>query len=166
MRWGKKKKNKGLTYDQAVMLILKQAPEIVGDNIEILKNELADDESKLMRVHSELFYFLVFAIDYCWQNDPSYTQEQKGIFENIFSSHLNILFGDDAEGKAMWATLEDRFIDYGQIVNEQKDDSGRWLFWGMKLSEYCEMPNALFLALVPRLFTTALELVSVFRAER
>ena len=72
--------------------------------------------------------------------------------------------GDDAQGQEMWDTLWDRFIAYGQIVIEKRGDAASLWGCGMKLSEYCEIRNGLLFFLVPELFKTASELVSVFRA--
>jgi hypothetical protein len=116
------------------IFFLKQTSEIVTSTSQTLEEQLdANQQSKLTKAQEELFYFFVFAIDYWWQMSPSYTQEQKRIFEKIFSTHLQILCGDDAQGQAMWNTLQERFIAYGQIVNEQKGDSAKIMGFGMKL---------------------------------
>ena len=52
------------------------------------------------------------------------------------------------------------------IVAKEKGDSARLMDFGMKLSEYCGIPNALFFALAPSLFMTALESVSAFKADK
>lgn len=164
MKWGKKEMKKGLTWEQVVTLLIKKTCEVVQNTCQDLKNQLdADEQSKLPKVDVELFYFFVFAIDYLWQKDLYYTQEQKSIFEKLFSAHLDILCGDDEQGQAMWDTLQERFIAYGQIVNEQRSESAKLMGFGMKLSEYCEINNAILLLLVPDLLMKALELVSVFK---
>ena len=167
MEWGKKKMKKGLTWEQIVTLLIEKSCEVVQNTCQTLKNQLdADEQSKLPKVDKELFYFVVFAIDYWWQKDLYYTQEQKSIFEKLWSTHLDILCGDDEKGRAMWDTLQERFIAYGQIVNEQKADDTKLLGFGMKLSEYCEIHNDLLLFLGPDLFMTALKLVSVFKDDK
>lgn len=164
--WGMKKEKMGLTYDQVVMLILKKAGEVVEDSMKAVRAEIGgDEESKLTRVQNELFYFFVFAIDYWWQKGFRYTKEQKSIFEKIFSTHLDILCGDDADGRAMWDALEERFIAYGKIVNEERGDSGKLMGFGMKMSEYCETQSATLLFLAPELFEKAMALVYIFEAE-
>ena len=163
MKWGDKQLQEGLTYDQVVLLLFTQASGVVKDTMKTFKNEIAaDEQSKLPKVEDELFYFLAFALDYWWQD--SHTQEQNRTFGRVFSARLDILFGGDTKGRAMWGALQERFTAYGQIVNEQKGDSVKLLGLGMKLSEYCEIPSALLLA--PRLFTGALESVSLVSASK
>lgn len=167
MEWGKKQMKKGLTWEQVVTLLIKKSCEVVQNTCQTLENQLdADEQSKLPKVDEELFYIFVFAIDYWWQKDCYYTQEQKSIFEKLFSTHLNILCGDDEKGRAMWDTLQERFIAYGQITNEQSSDSAKLLGFGMKLSEYCGIHNAFLPLIVPDLFMTALELVSIFKDDK
>ena len=166
MHW-KKQMKKGLTWEQVVTLLIEKSCEVVQNTCQTLKNQLdANEQSKLPKVDEELFYFFVFAIDYWWQKDHYYTQEQKSIFEKLFSTHLDILCGDDDKGRAMWDTLQERFIAYGQIVNEQSSDSAKLVGFGMKLSEYCEIHNAFLPLIVPDLFMTALELVSMFKDDK
>ena len=164
--WGTKNEKMGLTYDQLAMLILKEAGEAVKDSMEAMRDELvSDEEPKVTRVQNELFYFFVFGIDYWWQNDFRYTKEQKSIFEKIFSTHLDIMCGDDEDGRAMWETLQERFIAYGQIVNEEKSDSGKLVGFGIKLSEYCEIKSGTLVLLVPEIFMKAFKLVSAFKVK-
>lgn len=164
MKWDKKDPKKGLTWEQVVTLTIKKACEVVQNTCQELKKQLdADEQYKLKKVDVELFYFFVFAIEYLWQNDLYYTQEQKSIFEKLFSAHLDIMCGDDEQGRKMWETLQERFIAYGQIVNEQRSESAKLLGCGRKISEYCEINNAILILLVPDLLGKALELVSVFK---
>jgi len=164
--WGTRNEKMGLTYDQVVMLIMKEAGEVVKDSMKTIRDELGgDEESKLKTVENELFYFFVFAIDYWWQKEFRYTKEQKSIFEKIFSTHLDILCGDDVGGRAMWDALQERFMAYGQIVNEERGDSAKLLGFGMKVSEYCEIQSATLILLVPELLRMAMMLVSTFKAE-
>ena len=164
--WGTKDEKMGLTYDQVVMLILKEAGEVVKDSMKAIRDELGGaEEQKLKRVENELFYFFVFAIDYWWQNEFRYTKEQKSIFGKIFSTHLDILCGDEADGRAMWDDLQERFMTYGQIVNAESGDSGKQWRFGVKVSEYCGIKSGTLFFLVPELFRMAMVLVSTFKAE-
>ena len=167
MRWFKRQPKKELTYDQMTVFLLKQASEVVTSTSQVLKEQLdTGEQSKLPKTEDELFYFFVFALDYWRQKDHSRTQEQNRTFGRILGTHLNAMFGDDPEGQAMWDTLQERVIAYGEIVNERKGDSAKFLGFGMKLSEYCEIASPLFLLLVPDLFTKALELVSGLKADK
>ena len=167
---GKKQLQEGLTYDQAVFLFLKQTSGVVEDTVQIFKDEKdefgAVEQSKLPKVEEELHYFFLFALDYWWQKSSSYTQEQKHILEKVLFYHLDIGFGDDAQGRAAWDTLQERFIVYGRIVNEQKDDSAKLFDFGMKVSEYCGIPYLHFAILVPNLFTTAMKTVFVLKGDK
>ena len=164
--WGTKNEKMGLSYDQLVMLILKKAGEVVKDSVKSIRNEIGGAEKKkLTRVENELFYFFVFAIDYWWQNGFRYTKDQKSIFEKIFGTHLDITCGDDADGRAMWDALQERFMTYGQIVNEERGDYAKLWDFGMKVSEYCEIQSATLHFSVPELFRKAMVLVSIFKAE-
>jgi hypothetical protein len=157
IKWGKKQPKEGLTYDQIVFLLLKQTAKVVRDTSQTLENKPdADEQCELSKVEDELFYFFAFALDYWWQD--SHTREQNRTFGEIFSAHLDILFGGDTQGRAMWDALHERFTAYGQIVNEQQSDSAKLLGLGMKLSEYCEIPITA-LVLTPHLFTLAQKLV-------
>jgi hypothetical protein len=164
--WGMKNEKMGLTYDQIVMLILKEAGEVVKDSMKAIRDEIGGtEELKLRRIENELFYFFVFAIDYWWQNEFRYTKEQKSIFEKIFSTHLDIMCGDEAGGRAMWDDLQERFTAYSEIVNEEADDAGKLWRLGTKVSEYCEIEGGILLVLIPELFRSAMLLVSTFEAE-
>jgi len=164
--WGTKNEKMGLTYDQVVMLIIKEAGEVVKDSMKAVRDEIGgDEESKLKRVENELFYFFVFAIDYWWQNEFRYTKEQKSIFAKIFSTHLDILCGDEEDGRVMWDVLQARFMAYSSIVNEERGDSDKLWGFGKKVSEYCEIQSANLIFLVTELFGKAMGLVSTFKAE-
>ena len=166
MRWFRRQGKKGLTYDQMAVFLLKQAAEVITSTSQTLKEQFdAGEQSKLPKIRDELLYFFVFALDYWRQKDPSRTQEQNRTFGRIFGTHLNAMFGDDLEGQAMWDTLQERFIAYGEIVNERKGDSAKFMGFGMKLSEYCEIANPVLLLLAPKLFTEALQVVSAMEAQ-
>lgn len=165
--FGKKQLQEGLTYDQVVSLFFRQASGVVKDTVETFKNDLATvEQSKLPKVEEELGYFFLFALDYWWQNSLSYPQEQKRILEKVLFHHLDTGFGDDAQGQAAWNALQERFIAYGQIVNEQKDDSAKLHNFAKKLSEYCGIGYLYFAILVPSLFKTALDTVSVLKTDK
>jgi len=165
--FGKKQLQEGLTYDQVVYLFAEQTDGVVKDTMQTFKREFdAVEQSKLPKVEEELHYFFLFALDYWWQKSPSYTQEQKRILEKVLFYHLDIGFGDDAEGQTAWNALQKRFIAYGQIVNEQKDYSVILHEFAKRLSEYCEIGYLYFAILVPSLFKTALDTVSVLKADK
>jgi hypothetical protein len=165
---GRKQLQEGLTYDQVVYLFIEQTDGVVKDTMQIFKHEFdAVEQSRLLKMEEELHYFFLFALDYWWQKDPSYTQEQKRVLEKVLFYHLDIGFSDDAEGRAAWNALQERFIAYGQTTNklEQKDYSAMLHDFANKLSEYCGVGYLHFATLAPSLFTTALQTVSVFRAK-
>ena len=169
LKLGKKQLQEGLTYDQVVYLFAEQTSGVVKDTVQIFKHEFdAVEQSKLPKMEDELHYFLLFALDYWWQKSPYYTQKQKRILEKVLFYHLDIGFGDDAQGRAAWDTLQERFIAYGQIANEleQKDYSAMLHGFAKELSEYCGVGYISFAILVPSLFKTALDTVFVLKADK
>lgn len=169
VKLGKQQLQEGLTYDQIVYLFVEQIDGAVKDAMQTFKREFdAVEQSKLPKVEEELHYFFLFALDYWWQKSPFYTQEQKRILEKILFYHLDIGFGDDVEGQAARNALQERFIAYGQTANElaQKDYSAMLHDFAKKLSEYCGVGYLHFAILTPSLFTTALQTVSVLKADK
>ena len=166
VKLGKKQLQKGLTYDQVAYLFAEQTDGVVKDSMRTFKREFDDvEQSKLPKMEEELHYFFLFALDYWWQKSPSYTQGQKRILEKVLFHHLDAGFGDDAKGQAAWNALQERFIAYGQIANEPKDDSAKLHGFAEKLSEYSGVGYLHFAILVPSLFKTALDTISVLKAE-
>ena len=164
---GKKQLQKGLTYDQVVYLFAEQTDGVVRDTTQTFKREFGDvEQSKLPGMEEELHYFFWFALDYWWQQSFSYTQDQKDILKRVLFYHLSAGFGDDAQGQAVWNALQERFIAYGEIVNEQKDDSAKLHSFAVKLAEYCGVGWLHFAILAPSLFKTALDTVSVLEADK
>lgn len=164
--WGMKNEKIGLTYDEVVLLVIMKAGEVVKERMEVVPDELASaGEEKLKRVEMELFYFFMFAIDYWWQHGFGYTREQKSKFAKILSTHLNIICGDKAGGRAVWDDLQKRFTTYGEIVNAQSSDSVKLWQFGAKVSEYCGIESGELILLAPELFKSARVLVSRFEAE-
>ena len=164
--WGMKNKKMGLTYDQVVLLVIMKAGELVKERMKVVSDELGSaEEEKLKKVEIELFYFFMFAIKYWWQHRFGYTREQKSKFAKIFSTHLNILFGDEAGGRAMWDDLQERFMTYGEIVNALSSDSVKMWQFGAKVSLYCEIESGELILSAPELFKSAMVLVSRFEAE-
>jgi hypothetical protein len=164
---GKKQLQEGLTYDQVVYLFIEQADGVVNDAMQTFKREFDGVEhSKLPKMEEELHYFFLFALDYWWQKSFSYTREQKDVLERAFFHHLSTGFGDDARGQAAWNALQERFIAYGEITNEQKDDSAKLHSFAVKLSEYCGGGYLHFAIVAPSLFKTALDTVSVLKADK
>lgn len=169
VKFGKKQLQEGLTYDQIVYSFIEQTDGVVKDTMQVFKHEFdAVEQSKLPKMEEELHYFFLFALDYWWQKSPSYTQEQKRILGKVLFYHLDIGFGDDAEGQAAWNALQERFIAYGQIANEleQKDYSVMLHDFAKKLSEYCGVGYISFAILVPSLFKTALDTISVLKSDK
>lgn len=150
MKWFKRQHQEAGSPEGFTLFLLKITHDIVKDTSQTLKKHLnAGEHSKLPKVEEELFYFFVFALDYWIQTSTARTQEERRILRQAFHAHLaNIATLD---------TLQERFTAYGQIVNETKGDNAKFTGFGMKLSEFCDMPNALFLVLAPDLFTKALE---------
>ena len=164
--WRMNNEKMGLTYEQVVLLVIMKAGEVVKERMKVVPDELGSaGEEKLKRVEIELLYFFMFAIDYWWQHGFGYTREQKSKFAKIFSTHLNILCGDKAGGRAMWDDLQERFMTYGEIVNAQNSDSVKLWQFGAKVSEYCEIESGELILLAPELFKSAMVLVSRFEAE-
>jgi hypothetical protein len=164
--WGMDNEKMGLSYDQVVLMVIMKAGEVVKERMKVVPDELGSaGEEKLKRVEIELFYFFMFAIDYWWQHRFGYTREQKSKFAKIFSTHLNILFGDRAGGRAMWDDLQERFMTYGEIANAQITDSVRLWQFGAKVSEYCGIESGELILFAPELFKSARVLVSRFEAE-
>lgn len=157
----------GLTYDQVVYLFVEQTDGVVTDSMQTFKREFdAVEQSELTRMERELHYFFLFALDYWWQKSLYYTHRQKRTLGKVLFHHLETGFGDDTEGQAAWDTLRQRFIAYGQIVNEQEDDSAKLHSFARKLSEYCGVGYLGLAILVPSLFKTALDTVSVLKSDK
>ena len=170
VKLGRQQLQEGLTYDQVVYLFAEQTSGVVKDTMQILEKDEFHvvEQSQLPKAEEELHCLFLFALDYWWQKSPSYTQEQKHILEKVLFHHLDIGFGDDAQGQAAWDTLQERFIAYGKTANEleQKDYSAMLHDFAKKLSEYCGIGYLSFAILVPSLFKTALDTVSVLKADR
>ena len=169
VKLGKKQLQEGLTYDQVVYLFVEQTSGAVKDAVQVFKHEFdAVEQSKLSKMEDELHNFFLFALVYWWQKSPSYTQKQKRILEKVLIYHLDIGFDDDVLGRAAWDTLQERFIAYGQIANEleQKDYSVMLHDFAKKLSEYCGVGYISFAILVPSLFKTALDTISVLKSDK
>ena len=168
---GKKQLQEGLTYEQVVAFFITQTLRVVEDTMQTFKDEDAFglvEQAKLPRMKEELRYFFLFALDYWWQKNPFYTQEQKRILEKVLFYRLDSLFGDDEEGRATWNALQERFITYGQVATEleQKDESLMVSDFAMKLSECCGMKYLPFAILVPTLFATAMKTVFVLKGDK
>jgi len=173
MKWSEEQLQEGLTYGEVAFSFVEQTFGIVEDTMQIFRDKNEDEwdaveRSKLPKVEEELHYFFLFALVYWWQKSPSYTQEQKHILEKVLFHHIDIGLGDDAQGRAAWDTLQERFIAYGQTANdlEQKDYSAMLHDFAKKLSEHCGIGYLSSAILVPSLFTTALRTVSVLKADR
>ena len=163
---GERQLQQGLTYDQVAHLFVEQTSAVVKDAVQILKRELdAIEESELPEMEEELGYFFLFALDYWWQESLSCTQEQKRTLEKVLFQHLNTGFGYDPQGQAAWHALQERFVAFGQVANEQGDDSAKLHGFAEKLSEYCGTGYPYFAILAPSLFKTALDTISVLKAE-
>jgi len=151
MKWFKRQHQEAVSPEAFALFLLKITNGIVKDASQTFKKHLnaAEHRSKLPKVEEELFFFFVFALEYWWTTDSNRTQEERRIVRQAFEAHLANIVSLD--------TLQERLIAYAQIVNEEKGDEAKFLGFGMKLSEFCGMPDALFLVLAPDLFTKALE---------
>jgi len=151
-----------LNYDDMVSSLLVVTAQTIKGASQTLVNRLpSDQQPKLHKVEFELHCFLVFALDYWWQTDIAQTQEQKSCFGETLSSHLGIFWDTEPTGQALIA-VEERFITYGQIVNEkhEKNDYAAKLFrFSTVLSDHCDIPFIHFSDVVHTLFLTAMELV-------
>lgn len=150
MKWFKRQHQEAVSPEAFTVFLLKLTNDIVKDASKTLEKHLnAAEQSKLPKVEEELFFFFVFALEYWWTTDSNRTQKERRIVRQAFEAHLVKIVSLD--------TLQERLIAYAQIVNEEKGDEAKFLGFGMKLSEFCGMPDALFLVLAPDLFTKALE---------
>lgn len=152
MKWFKRQSKEQLVYEGITLLLFKQTSDAVKGSSQNLEKHLdATDQPKLPKVEEELLYFFVFALDY-WIQQSYNSPEQKHLLRQAFHTHLaNIV---------EWETLQQRFLAYGQIVNEAKGDNAKYLSFGTQLSKYCDMPSVLFWVIAPSLFTAALQTVS------
>jgi len=150
VKWFRRQHQEAVSPEAFTLLLLKITTGIVKDASQTLEKHLnATEHSKLPKVENELLLFFVLALDYWIQTSTARTQEERRILRQAFHAHLANIVSLD--------TLQERLISYAQIVNEEKDDKAKFLGFGMKLSEFCDMPDALFLVLAPDLFTKALE---------
>ena len=148
--WFKRLHQEAVSPEFFSLYLLKLTLDIVKNTSQTLEKHLnAAEHSKLPKVEEELLFFFVFALDYWIQKGPARTQEERHILRQAFHAHLAKVVSLD--------TLQERFNAYGQIVNETKGDNAKFTGFGMKLSEFCGMPDVLFLVLAPELFTKALE---------
>ena len=159
MKWFKRQPQEAVSPEAFTLFLLKITHGIVKDTSQTLEKHLnAAEHSKLPKVEDELTFFFVFVLEYWWATDSNRTQEERRIVRQAFEAHLANIVSLD--------TLQERLIAYAQIVNEGKGDEAKFLGFGMKLSEFCGMPNALFLVLAPDLFTKALESLSALKSVR
>ncbi len=160
--WLKRLHQEAVSPEFFSLYLLKLTHDTTKDASQTLEKHLnAAEHSKLPKVEEELFYFFVFALEYWWTTDSNHTQEERRIVRQAFEAHLaNIHTEEELD------TLQERLIAYAQIVNETKGDNAKFTGFGMKLSEFCGMPNALFLVLAPDLFTKALESLTTLKSVR
>ena len=159
MRWFKRRHQEAISAEAFALFLLKVTTGIVKDASQTLEKHLnAAEHSRLSKVEEELSYFFVFALDYWWTTDSNRTQEERRIVRQALETHLANFTNMD--------TLQERLIAYAQIVNEGKGDYAMFSGFGMKLSEYCGMPDVLFLVLAPDLFTKAGESLDRLRSVR
>jgi len=165
MKWFKSQRQEAVSPEAFTGFLIKITYDVVKDASQTLEKYLnAAERSKLPKVEEELLFFFVFALDYWIQTNTARTQEERRILRQAFHAHLANIAGGGNEGQAELDTYQERFTAYGQIVNEAKGDNAKFTGFGMKLSEFCGMPHALFLVLAPDLFTKALESVSKLKS--
>lgn len=158
MKWFKSQRQEAVGPEAFIAFLLRITCDVVKDASQTLEKHVnAAERSKLPKVEEELLFFFVFALDYWIQTGTARTQEERRILRQAFHAHLAKIAGGGCEEQAELNTYQERFTAYGQIVNETKGDNARFLGFGMKLSEFCGMPNNPFLlVLAPDLFTQAL----------
>jgi hypothetical protein len=150
VKWFKRQHKKTASPEALALLLLKLSEDIVEDANQTLEKYLGDQQrSQLVKAENELAFFSWFALDYWIQKGPARTQEEQCVLRQAFHAHLANIVSLD--------TLQERFNAYGRIVNETKGDNAIFVDFGIKLSEFCDMPDTPFLTLAPRLFTQALE---------
>ena len=157
MKWFKSQRQQAVSPEAFTAFLLKITHDIVKDTSQTLKKyPNAAQHSKSPKVEEELFYFFVFALEYWWTTDSRRTQEERRIVRQAFETHLANIVNLDI--------LQERLIAYAEIVNEGKGDYAKFSGFGMKLSEFCGIPDALFLVLAPDLFTKAGESLERFKS--
>jgi hypothetical protein len=159
VKWFKRRPKAVVSPDAVVFLLLERSVDIVKDASQTLERHLdAQQRSQLRKVEEELTFFFWFALDY-WTSMDARTQEERRAFKEAFSAHWRNIAGGGHEGQVILDTLQERFIAYGQIVNEEMGDEAKFFGFGRKFSEFCGMPgNPFLLLLAPDLFTKALSL--------
>ena len=158
MKWFKRQHQEAVSPEPFTGILLKMTVDVVKDTSQTLEKHLnAAERSKLPKVEEELLFFFMFALDYWIQASTARTQEERHILRQAFHAHLANIAGGGHRRQAKPDTFQERFTAYGRIVNETKDDKAKFLGFGMKLSEFCGMSQALFLVLAPDLFTKSLE---------
>lgn len=172
-KWSNEQLQEGLTYGEVAFSFVEQTLRVVEDTMQIFRDKNEDEwdavgRSKLPKVQEELHHFFLFALVYWWQKSPSHTHEQKRILGKVLFHYLNIWIGDSAQGRAMWNTLQERIVAYGQSATEleQKDQSLMVSDFAMKLSEYCGLRYLSSAILVPILFTTAMKTAFGLKADK
>lgn len=161
MKWFKRQHQEAVSPEAFALFLLKITNGIVKDASQTLEKYLntAEHRSKLPKVEEELLFFFEFALDYWIQTSTARTKEERRILRQAFHAHLANIYTEEELD-----TLQERLIAYAQIVNEGKGDEAKFLGFGMKLSEFCGMPDALFLVLAPDLFTKAGESLLAFKS--
>lgn len=173
VKWGNEELQAGLTYGEVVLSLVKQTFQVLEDTMQIFRDKNEDEwdavgKSELPKVEEELHHFVWFALIYWWQKTPYYTQDQKRILEKVLLHYLEKWLGDDGRGRAMWDTLRERIVAYGQSASmlEQKDESLMVADFAFKLSEYCGIPYLSSSVIAPILFTTALKTVFALKPDK
>ena len=155
MNWFKRKHQEVITPEVFAIYLLRITRGIIKDTSKTLEKQIdAAEHSKLRKVEAELFYFFVFALEYWWTTNPTRTEEERLSVRQAFEARLAKIISLE--------TLQERLIAYDQIVNENKGEHAMSSGFALKLSESCDIPDVLFLVLVPDLFTKASESLSAF----
>ena len=167
MKWFKSQSGSEGSSDDAVLALLK----ISVDTVDSASRDLAErldmhEQHQLSKMQNELMLFFDFALDY-WIQMSVHSQKEQHTIREALSYHWGEAARGRNEGQAILGTLQERFNMYGKIVNEEKDDTAKFLGFGRKLSEFCDMPgHPYLLVLAPHLFTVAMKSVGVAFCDR
>ena len=161
------KRTSGENLNDAVLAILKISVDTVDSVSRDLQERLdMHEQHQLSKMQNELMLFFDFALDY-WIQMSVHSQKEQHAIREALSYHWLEAAGGRNEGQAMLDTLQERFNNYSKVVNEEKDDTAKFLGFGKKLSEFCGMTgHPYLLVLAPHLFTVAMESVGVAFCDR
>jgi len=160
------KKTKGIDFRDILIYFVHCTNEFVKQTSQNMEKHFdAADRSKLPKVEEELRFLFASALDFWWRYRNVHTKEDRLSWEELFNLFTGLLFSSyckEEEELLENITIQflERYNSYVKIIYENKGDKAKYAAFGMKLSEYCDIPNVHFLVIIPSLFTIALETVS------